>query len=351
VSFTPPVFNLTCNAWTCDGTLLPANGPPDLTGIFCQKYVAPRAAWPVSPPFSAPFWRVYHPPVQLRFPRTSPFDVTWTLWKTSCFEVPAGSGQYYRPLFRDIQHEGFPNEYALVVCVQCDASGLTTPPAGMAAIPGPGVDPCGVAEGGGTPPVQLFLDQFLDTPGTPLESHIANTGETWTLNTTGNVQESGAGTSMVLSSADGADYFCVANYTGPLDKILEVAFVVPGSGWSSPLKGGLIFRATDANNFLVLSFDDDGFGAQELRLQQCTSGTLSALLSSGTSFSFTPGQSYRLRVIIAGDNLDFFLFESTTLIDSFSTTDSTLNTELGVGFYSVRDTGIDSFNWVSIGIP
>jgi len=40
------------------------------------------------------------------------------------FEVPAESGRYYRARFKERMHQGFPNEYLIVVVVQCNNAGV-----------------------------------------------------------------------------------------------------------------------------------------------------------------------------------------------------------------------------------
>jgi len=61
--------------------------------------------------------------VQLRYDgviTADPFLGAW-IW-----ECPAGSGRYYRVFFKEGVHQGFPNEYCVHYCSQCDDLGVPT---------------------------------------------------------------------------------------------------------------------------------------------------------------------------------------------------------------------------------
>lgn len=129
MAYTLPTFNLKAAIW--QGTHTPFADPADLTDMDCQKYYASRNATDVSPPSFNKSWELWHPPVDIRFPRdVGIFTNAWPTWDVSILEVPEGSGQYYRTCFQEIVHEGFPNEYALVRCAQCDIEGKAIQPSG-----------------------------------------------------------------------------------------------------------------------------------------------------------------------------------------------------------------------------
>jgi len=126
MAYQPPVFNLVCNIWDCNW---PEDADPDYTDVPCQKYIRSRMSLDVSPQAADGFWRVYTPPIQLRFPRNhEAFTGPPALWPHNCFEVPAGSGQYYRAYWQEVQHQGFPNEYAIILVNPCTAAGLAIGP-------------------------------------------------------------------------------------------------------------------------------------------------------------------------------------------------------------------------------
>jgi len=126
MAYQPPVFNLVCNIWDCTW---PADDDPTWTDVPVQKYIRSRMSLDVSPQAADGFWRVYTPPIQLRFPRNhSAFMAIPATWNHSCFEVPAGSGQYYRAYWQEVQHQGFPNEYAIILVNPCTSEGKAIGP-------------------------------------------------------------------------------------------------------------------------------------------------------------------------------------------------------------------------------
>jgi len=126
MSYTPPNFNLLANIWDCQ---FPADGDPDWEDVPVQKYIRSRMSLDTSPQVLDGFWRVYAPPIQLRFPRDhDAFLNVPALWNHAVFEVPAGSGQFYRSYWQEVQHQGFPNEYAIILVNPCTAEGLAIGP-------------------------------------------------------------------------------------------------------------------------------------------------------------------------------------------------------------------------------
>lgn len=157
--YTPPNFNLLCNVWVCR---VPADGDPDHEDIPCQKYIYSRLDTPVSPPVEAEWWQMYLPPILVRTPRTGIFAGPPHTWDAMVFEVPAGSGQLYRSYWREVFHEGFVNEYAGILVVQCDEDGKSIPPPSYAAPLGIAPDVCAL------PPEveEIVVGEFIIDSGT-----------------------------------------------------------------------------------------------------------------------------------------------------------------------------------------
>jgi len=103
IVYTIPDFNLLGDWWVFPNT--PSAGAATLTGIPVQKYVFSRV-----PPWTQP---------QIRFaPNALPTMNNGDIW-----EVPAGSGRYWKAAAWGIFHEGFPNEYWMEECIYVDATG------------------------------------------------------------------------------------------------------------------------------------------------------------------------------------------------------------------------------------
>lgn len=116
MAFYLPTFNLLSNnVWVSPHT--PAADPPDFIDIPCQKFLESRGSGIDSEYDHFEYW---HPHVLVRFPlaRDDVWLVGW-IW-----EIPAGSLRYYRVSFKEHVHEGFPNEYLVHFCCQCDGDGL-----------------------------------------------------------------------------------------------------------------------------------------------------------------------------------------------------------------------------------
>lgn len=144
MAYSLPQFNLLASLWTCDATIKPANGPADFVDVPCQKYAWSRGM-PTEPNAPAQFgwWIATALMVQLRFPRINPFLGSWVSWTTVCVEVPQGTGQYYRTAAREVQHEGFPNEYCILTAVACNDTLLAVPPPHGTTDYGQGTNTCG----------------------------------------------------------------------------------------------------------------------------------------------------------------------------------------------------------------
>lgn len=295
MAFSLPQFNLLANLWTCDGNMKPADGPADFVNVPCQKYTNPRGWFDVTPPWKAGFHLEWVPPIYLRFPRGIPFAGTWPTWKVVCVEVPAGSGQYYRTVWQEIEHEGFPNEYAILVSAQCDDHLLAFPPAGHLEPVGIGADACGSGPPPPPPPPPAaFLDNFNDTPLTPITTHIADTGETYTVNTPGGQIDS-TGTAFNLSGPVGF-VWAIANFVGTVTT-WAIDFTTP-SFVGSGVYQGICFEAFDPFQFLLLRCEWNGIDWQ-LQFYTNSAGIFSFGPPSIT-FILAPNTSYHMSVAKIG---------------------------------------------------
>lgn len=114
MSYTVPNFNLLADVW--DSGHNPAANDPDEENVPCQFYLYSRGTFDVQPCEL----ELYTPPIWLRFPKNQEAIVN----ASQVFEVPAESGRYYRARFKERMHQGFPNEYLIVVVVQCNDEGV-----------------------------------------------------------------------------------------------------------------------------------------------------------------------------------------------------------------------------------
>lgn len=140
MAYTVPQFNLLAKIWDCK---FPSAGAADWSSVPVQKYVLSRMSLDATPPSAPDWWKQYTPPVTLRFPiGHAAFSGPPSSWDHVCFEVPSGSGQYYRAYWQEIQHQGFPNQYAIILVTPCDVDGKAIPPAGSGMLVGTRNDVC-----------------------------------------------------------------------------------------------------------------------------------------------------------------------------------------------------------------
>lgn len=144
MSYRLPNFNLLCNIWLCNN--VPSGGGADESFVPVQKYILSRPGTEIAmnSGSGANWWLSWPPPIVLRFARDGVYSGGRQTWQGSFFEVPMGSGQYYRTFWHEVQHEGFPNEYAMVIVSQCDENGATIPPPGHTITPAITTDACGL---------------------------------------------------------------------------------------------------------------------------------------------------------------------------------------------------------------
>lgn len=113
MAYTVPDFNVLCDVWSV-GTV-PDDDAPAFENVACQFYIYSRGSWDIQPCEL----ELYHPPIGVRFPVAAA-----TPWEDGqVFEVPPGSGRYYRARFKERVHLGFPNEYLVCYVVQCQGDG------------------------------------------------------------------------------------------------------------------------------------------------------------------------------------------------------------------------------------
>lgn len=110
--FLPPDYNLTVDEWIPPNT--PALGPPDRTMLRCQIYIDPRLGGIEQDEFSFGF---YTPPIIFRHPDTL------TRARGTIHNEGPGSTSYYRMVWSQVEHLGFPNQYIMAIHIQCNSDG------------------------------------------------------------------------------------------------------------------------------------------------------------------------------------------------------------------------------------
>lgn len=135
----------------------------------------------------------------------------------------------------------------------------------------------------------------------------ADSGQTWT------VVPGGAGTNAdfavtttpfghatITPAALSADYKAVLSDTSAADHdvIVDVAFdALPASGL---LKGGVVARYTDTNNFYSAEIAVDSTGAITLNIRKVVTGTGSLVASLVTGQTYVAGVKWRVKFAVAG---------------------------------------------------
>lgn len=143
MAYTPPQFNVFADVWYAPH--VPANDEPDVENQACQFYVTPKGQYFLDPP---PF-SFFPPPIYLRMPFADS-----TVWASLFIcEVPPESGRFFRAVWKELVHLGFPNQYRLVILFQCDDFGA----AAYHDVPNPPTPPPG-AIGVGVELIQLAGD-------------------------------------------------------------------------------------------------------------------------------------------------------------------------------------------------
>lgn len=112
--FVLPSFNLEASVWIHPN--VPATDDADFTAVACQKYLASRAHGIDSDYTESLYWA---PHIIIR--AASGIDWGGVPW---IWEIPTGSGKYYRLSWRELMHEGFPNEYEGFFVAQANNTGV-----------------------------------------------------------------------------------------------------------------------------------------------------------------------------------------------------------------------------------
>jgi len=113
MAFTLPDFNLALQVWVPPNA--PNLGGPDLTGMSCQLYIHNRHNQDITPT-DRDFWV---PPIILRIP------VGWQPEVGEIYGVDGNTNTYYKHRFGHRIHQGFPNEYWMIVVEMCTPTGAT----------------------------------------------------------------------------------------------------------------------------------------------------------------------------------------------------------------------------------
>jgi len=110
-TFVTPSFNLLGAIWKSPD--LPEDGPGSSVDVPMQLYLGSRGQARDEEEFGV----FQSTTIYVRMPITqvAPWVTAWLI------ECPQGSGRYYLPTFKERMHQGFVNEYLVMVVVQCDA--------------------------------------------------------------------------------------------------------------------------------------------------------------------------------------------------------------------------------------
>jgi len=109
-----PNFNLLMSVWVTGTT--PIADPPSYTNVPCQKYIWSRFGGQDMEYDDSLLWV---PAVCLRIPWDNADE-----WADGEIFMPTGNNPlYYRAAWKETMHDGFTNQYRVVIVAQCDAAG------------------------------------------------------------------------------------------------------------------------------------------------------------------------------------------------------------------------------------
>lgn len=321
MAYTPPQFNLFASIWECR---VPDDGDPDWTNVPVQKYIFSRLAFDVSPQTFSGWWEAWQPPIALRFPRNhAAFLGNPQAWPHVAFEVPEGSGQFYRTSWREVMHQGFPNEYAIILVIQCTAAGLAVPPPSSEYALGYGADVCE-----GITPLAMF-DEFEDAPGTSLVLHPMDSGHAWTLGGNG-------GTWVIRADGDSAGMTAVGSvhsivvssgnfFNGVVDALIKVVAAATDIG-------GVIARFADNQNYYAARVTVTG---NNLVIRRRLAGVDSSLATVALSTALVVGDEFRILFTVFGSSLSAVVIGplGTVIASAGPVTDTSFLTQTSWGLY------------------
>jgi len=179
----------------------------------------------------------------------------------------------------------------------------------------------------------LFQDTFTDTNGTNLESHTPNTG-TWAVSQTAKMTIQSNACKQTAAYAPDQVYAFVDGGVGTADHTIEVDITLPNSGGNFPTFFMAIQGRNQAESGLngwnyVISED----GPVDTTLSRKGFAANGATVSNASSYSFTPGQTFTLKIVFSGNNITSYIDG----VQDVSFTSSTHNTDVNVGFCAYYD--------------
>jgi len=290
--YSVPQFNLLARIWDCR---FPADGDPDWEDVPVQKYIRSRMSLDVGPQVEAGWWQNWTPPIQLRFPRDHlAFVDPPALWSHLSFEVPAGSGQFYRAQWQEVQHQGFVNEYAIILVTPCDEAGLAIPPPSADTPVGAASDACVSPP----PPPGIDLeDHFNDTPGTPLASHTMDQGPGWEVGASGSDWEIAGGGDECVPTVGGTPLTVAYSDGETWDGDLYVQWEVDSPGDDS---FGVVARVSDSDNYYTAYMTPaDG----SWTVGKMVGGSFTSIDDGSLPASFSAGDQGEVFLLLDGDQL------------------------------------------------
>lgn len=320
MAYTTPSFNLLADIWDCK---FPSDDVADWTNVPCQKYILSRMSLNVTPQSAANFWRQFTPPISLRFPRThAAFSGIPSEWTHAVVEVPAGSGQYYRSYWFEIQHQGFPNEYAIILATPCSMTGLAIPPPVSTSRLGDVANVC--------PFVPAFPSALLDDmngpTGTNLTAHPMDIGLGWHV-PSGSVWELGpSALSAWVDTPSSGNMTIAYAYSSLQDGWVAGQWLTTATPATDYF--AVIARVIDEDNYYALTYDGSG---SQIQLFCLDAGGITGYAAA----AITPvlvGENVLLKLTVSGSGFTGY-FENllTAYNQTVNLTDSTHPSGLGWG--------------------
>jgi len=115
--YTAPQFNCLADIWF--GNRVPFDGPPDEVNVPCQFYIPSRASLDHTPGTA----ELFVPPIYVRMPVSE--NENWK--RAHVLEIHEDEHLYYLARWKERMHLGFPNEYRVILVVQCHGTGEPCP--------------------------------------------------------------------------------------------------------------------------------------------------------------------------------------------------------------------------------
>ncbi|HYE70411.1 MAG TPA: hypothetical protein VD932_02685 [Aquabacterium sp.] len=178
----------------------------------------------------------------------------------------------------------------------------------------------------------LFQDEFTESDGTNLESGTPETG-TWAVSQTAKFSITSNKVSQTADYAPDQVYAFVDGGVGTADHTIECEITLPNAAGNFPLFLIAIQGRNQAETGLngwnyVLSED----GPSDTTLSRKGFAVNGATISQASSYSFTPGQTFTLKIVFSGNNITSYIDG----VQDVTFTSSTHNTDVNVGFCMYR---------------